>query len=45
VRAKTPTRELAITAALVIGADGRHSTVREQAGLIVDDLGAPIDVL
>jgi len=45
VRAKTPTGELAITAALVIGADGRHSTVREQAGLIVDDLGAPIDVL
>jgi 2-polyprenyl-6-methoxyphenol hydroxylase-like FAD-dependent oxidoreductase len=45
VRAKTPTGELAITAALVIGADGRHSTVRERAGLIVDDLGAPIDVL
>jgi 2-polyprenyl-6-methoxyphenol hydroxylase-like FAD-dependent oxidoreductase len=39
VRAKTPTGELAITAALVIGADGRHSTVRERAGLIVDDLG------
>ena len=45
VRAKTPTGELAITAALVIGADGRHSTVCERAGLIVDDLGAPIDVL
>src|SRR6516162_5437942 len=45
VRAKTPTGELAITAALVIGADGRHSTVRERAGFIVDDLGAPIDVL
>jgi 2-polyprenyl-6-methoxyphenol hydroxylase-like FAD-dependent oxidoreductase len=45
VRAKTPTGELAITAALVIGADGRHSTVRERAGLIIDDLGAPIDVL
>ena len=45
VRAKTLTGELAITAALVIGADGRHSTVRERAGLIVDDLGAPIDVL
>jgi 2-polyprenyl-6-methoxyphenol hydroxylase-like FAD-dependent oxidoreductase len=29
----------------VVGADGRHSTVRERAGLVVDDLGAPIDVL
>ena len=45
LRAKTPTGELAITAALVIGADGRHSTVRERAGLVVDDLGAPIDIL
>jgi 2-polyprenyl-6-methoxyphenol hydroxylase-like FAD-dependent oxidoreductase len=30
---------------LVIGADGRHSTVRKRAGLKVDDLGAPMDVL
>jgi 2-polyprenyl-6-methoxyphenol hydroxylase-like FAD-dependent oxidoreductase len=45
LRAKTPTGDLAITAALVVGADGRHSTVRECAGLVVDDLGAPIDVL
>ena len=30
---------------LVVGADGRHSTVRERGGLKVDDLGAPIDVL
>src|SRR5215475_3796492 len=44
VRAKTPTGDLAVTAALVIGADGRDSTVRERAGLVVDDLGAPIDV-
>ncbi len=29
----------------MVGADGRHSTVRERAGLIVDDIGAPIDVL
>jgi 2-polyprenyl-6-methoxyphenol hydroxylase-like FAD-dependent oxidoreductase len=34
-----------IHADLVIGADGRHSTVREQAGLEVIDLGAPIDAL
>jgi 2-polyprenyl-6-methoxyphenol hydroxylase-like FAD-dependent oxidoreductase len=45
LRAKTPTGELAIRAVLVVGADGRHSTVRERAGLTVDDLGAPIDVL
>jgi 2-polyprenyl-6-methoxyphenol hydroxylase-like FAD-dependent oxidoreductase len=29
----------------VIGADGRHSTVREAAGLEVETLGAPIDVM
>ena len=34
-----------IEADLVIGADGRHSTVRSQAGLEVLDLGAPIDAL
>ena len=34
-----------IDADLVVGADGRHSRVRQQAGLIVEDLGAPIDVL
>ena len=30
---------------LVIGADGRHSTVRAHAGLQVENRGAPIDVL
>ena len=34
-----------VRADLVIGADGRSSTVRERAGLEVVDLGAPIDVL
>jgi 2-polyprenyl-6-methoxyphenol hydroxylase-like FAD-dependent oxidoreductase len=34
-----------IRAKLTIGADGRHSTVREKAGLEVIDTGAPIDVL
>jgi 2-polyprenyl-6-methoxyphenol hydroxylase-like FAD-dependent oxidoreductase len=29
----------------VIAADGRHSTVREEAGLEVENRGAPIDVL
>jgi 2-polyprenyl-6-methoxyphenol hydroxylase-like FAD-dependent oxidoreductase len=45
LRAKTPDRELTITATLVVGADGRHSTIRARAGLVVDDFGAPIDVL
>jgi 2-polyprenyl-6-methoxyphenol hydroxylase-like FAD-dependent oxidoreductase len=35
----------AIEADLVVGADGRHSTVRALAGLAVENLGAPIDVL
>ncbi len=34
-----------VLADLVIGADGRHSVVRQSAGLHVRDLGAPIDVL
>ena len=45
VRATTPDGELTIRAALVVGTDGRHSTVRECAGLQGDDYGAPMDVL
>ena len=45
VRAGTPEGELEIQADLVVGADGRHSTLRAAAGLKVRDLGAPIDVL
>ncbi|MGH6673159.1 MAG: FAD-dependent oxidoreductase [Xanthobacteraceae bacterium] len=45
VRAKTAGGELSIRADLVIGCDGRHSTVREKAGLRGDDYGAPMDVL
>jgi 2-polyprenyl-6-methoxyphenol hydroxylase-like FAD-dependent oxidoreductase len=45
VRANTPDGELEVRADLVVGADGRHSIVRERAGLKVTDLGAPIDVL
>ena len=45
VRANTPSGELDIRADLVVGCDGRHSTVRERAGMKVDDLGAPMDVL
>jgi len=45
VRAETPEGELAISADLVVGCDGRHSTVRERAGLTVENIGVPIDVL
>jgi 2-polyprenyl-6-methoxyphenol hydroxylase-like FAD-dependent oxidoreductase len=45
VRARTPEGPLEVRADLTIGADGRHSTVRAQAGLEVIDLGAPMDVL
>ena len=45
VRAKTPGGLLRVRADLVIGCDGRHSTVREQARLAGVDVGAPIDVL
>ena len=45
VRVTTPAGGLVIRAALVVGADGRGSVVRERAGLPVQDLGAPIDVL
>ncbi len=45
LRAATPDGELRVRADLVVGADGRHSTVRDKAGLDVTDLGAPMDVL
>ncbi|TMI83302.1 MAG: FAD-dependent oxidoreductase [Bacillati bacterium ANGP1] len=43
--AATPGGEIAVRAALVVGTDGRHSTVREKAGLESVALGSPIDVL
>jgi 2-polyprenyl-6-methoxyphenol hydroxylase-like FAD-dependent oxidoreductase len=43
--AKLPDGTLEVRADLVVGADGRHSTLRERAGLEVEDLGAPMDVL
>ena len=43
--ARTPEGDLEVHAALVVGADGRHSTIRAQAGLQPDDFGAPMDVL
>jgi 2-polyprenyl-6-methoxyphenol hydroxylase-like FAD-dependent oxidoreductase len=43
--AKTPDGTLTIRAGLIVGADGRHSTIREKAGFKSDDYGAPMDVL
>jgi 2-polyprenyl-6-methoxyphenol hydroxylase-like FAD-dependent oxidoreductase len=45
VRAHTPAGALEVRADLIVGADGRHSTVREKAGLQTIDLGASMDVL
>jgi 2-polyprenyl-6-methoxyphenol hydroxylase-like FAD-dependent oxidoreductase len=45
VVATTPDGTSAIDADLVVGADGRHSEVRAKAGLVVENFGAPIDVL
>jgi 2-polyprenyl-6-methoxyphenol hydroxylase-like FAD-dependent oxidoreductase len=45
VKAVTPDGPVEIRADLVVGADGRGSTVRDKAALEVIDLGAPIDVL
>ncbi len=45
VRATTQDGPLEVRARLVVGADGRHSTVRERAGLAVTEHSPPIDVL
>lgn len=45
VHAETPDGPLDIKADLVVGCDGRHSTVRARAGFEIEDIGAPIDVL
>jgi 2-polyprenyl-6-methoxyphenol hydroxylase-like FAD-dependent oxidoreductase len=45
LRAETEEGALDVRADLVIGADGRHSTIRDKAGFAVHELGAPMDVL
>ena len=45
VLAKTLRGTLQVRASLVVGADGRHSVVRANAGLEPINLGAPMDVL
>jgi 2-polyprenyl-6-methoxyphenol hydroxylase-like FAD-dependent oxidoreductase len=45
VRAQTPEGMIDILADLTIACDGRHSTARDRAGLAVEEIGAPMDVL
>jgi 2-polyprenyl-6-methoxyphenol hydroxylase-like FAD-dependent oxidoreductase len=45
VEVMTPEGKRDVRADLVVGADGRHSTVRERAGFPVRESGAPMDVL
>jgi 2-polyprenyl-6-methoxyphenol hydroxylase-like FAD-dependent oxidoreductase len=45
LRAQSPDGGIEIRADLIVGCDGRHSTIRERAGLELEDIGAPIDVL
>ncbi|WP_458761090.1 FAD-dependent oxidoreductase [Afipia sp. TerB] len=45
VKATGPAGTMQITAGLTVACDGRHSILREQAGLKIEDIGAPIDVL
>lgn len=45
VRAKSASGDLEIRANLTIAGDGRHSVIRQRAGLEVMNLGAPMDVL
>ncbi len=45
LRAQGPDGPIEFRADLVVGADGRHSTVRERAGFLVENIGAPMDVL
>jgi 2-polyprenyl-6-methoxyphenol hydroxylase-like FAD-dependent oxidoreductase len=45
VRAESATGDIEIRANLVVGTDGRHSTLREAAGFTPIEYGAPMDVL
>jgi 2-polyprenyl-6-methoxyphenol hydroxylase-like FAD-dependent oxidoreductase len=45
LQAMTPNGPLDVRTSLVVAADGRHSIVRERAGLQVDEFGVPMDVL
>ena len=44
LEASGPDGPLTIEADLIVGADGRDSVLRDQSGLSVKDIGAPVDV-
>ncbi len=45
VKAQTADSKLEVRARLVVGADGRHSNIRQAAGFVPQEIGAPMDVL
>lgn len=45
VIARTPDGDIPVNASLTVACDGRHSRVRDLAGLLPDSFGAPMDVL
>ena len=45
VRGEAPDGPFEVRADLTVAADGRHSVLRAQAGLELEDFGAPMDVL
>jgi 2-polyprenyl-6-methoxyphenol hydroxylase-like FAD-dependent oxidoreductase len=45
IRAHSPEGDMEIRADVVIAADGRRSTLRASGGFVVQDIGAPMDVL
>src|SRR6202008_1019813 len=45
LHARTPKGPLEVRADLTVGADGRHSVVRDRAGLEVLHIGAPMDIM
>ena len=45
VKARTQEGTMDILADLTVACDGRHSIVRERAGLAIEEIGAPMDVL
>jgi 2-polyprenyl-6-methoxyphenol hydroxylase-like FAD-dependent oxidoreductase len=45
VTGTSPNGTFEVRASLTIGADGRHSIIRDRGGFQIEDLGAPIDVL
>jgi 2-polyprenyl-6-methoxyphenol hydroxylase-like FAD-dependent oxidoreductase len=45
IQGHTPAGSVEVRADLVVGADGRNSAVRDRSSLMVEEVGAPMDVL